>query len=63
MQVNKYINTSLKVHMPRYGCDVGYNDLSNRNMHEKKQHGALHWSSTPKTKLAPLPLGLEPDLE
>ena len=49
--------------MFRYGCDMGYNDVSNRNTHEKKQHGALHWTSTQKTNLAPLPLGLEPNLD
>jgi len=25
----------------RYGCDISYNDLSNRNAHEKKTHGKL----------------------
>eukprot|EP00088_Acartia_fossae_P049248 TRINITY_DN5415_c0_g1_i1.p1 TRINITY_DN5415_c0_g1~~TRINITY_DN5415_c0_g1_i1.p1 ORF type:complete len:739 (-),score=200.70 TRINITY_DN5415_c0_g1_i1:179-2104(-) len=25
----------------RYGCDIGYNDRSNRNAHEKKKHGQL----------------------
>ena len=25
----------------RYGCDIGYNDVSNRNSHEKKKHGGL----------------------
>ena len=27
-------------HRCRYGCDIGYNDISNRNAHEKKTHGA-----------------------
>ena len=26
-------------HRCRYGCDVGYNDISNRNAHERKTHG------------------------
>ena len=26
-------------HRCRYGCDIGYNDISNRNAHEKKTHG------------------------
>ena len=25
----------------RYGCDISYNDHSNRNAHEKKTHGKL----------------------
>ena len=25
----------------RYGCDISYNDLSNRNAHEKRTHGKL----------------------
>ena len=25
----------------RYGCDIAYNDSSNRNAHEKKKHGKL----------------------
>ena len=28
----------------RYGCEVRYNDLSNRNSHEKKKHGGLYAS-------------------
>ena len=26
-------------HRCRYGCDIGYNDISNRNAHERKTHG------------------------
>ena len=25
----------------RYGCNMAYNDVSNRNSHEKKKHGGL----------------------
>ena len=31
----------LTVSLFRYGCDIGYNDVSNRNSHEKKKHGGL----------------------
>jgi len=26
----------------RYGCDIAYNDVSNRNQHEKRRHGQLY---------------------
>jgi len=29
----------------RYGCGRAYNDISNRNQHERKTHGSLHISS------------------
>ena len=32
----------LKPYRCRYGCDIAYNDRSNRNSHEKKSHGGLH---------------------
>ena len=37
------INVHLKTYpyQCRYGCDVKYNDISNRNSHEKKKHGQL----------------------
>ena len=37
------INVHLKTYpyQCRYGCDVKYNDTSNRNSHEKKKHGEL----------------------
>ena len=28
----------------RYGCDIAYNDKSNRNQHERKQHGKVYTS-------------------
>ena len=45
-------NSALKCHMMnvhirsrpyncRYGCNMAYNDVSNRNSHEKKKHGGL----------------------
>ena len=40
---NHKMNNHLKLrpHRCRYGCDIGYNDTSNRNAHEKKKHGGL----------------------
>ena len=40
---NHTMNNHLKLrpHRCRYGCDIGYNDTSNRNAHEKKKHGGL----------------------
>ena len=37
------INVHLKTYPYhcRYGCDAKYNDISNRNSHEKKKHGGL----------------------
>ena len=35
------MHLKLKPHRCRYGCDIGYNDTSNRNAHEKKTHGKL----------------------
>ena len=35
------MHLKLKPHRCRYGCDIGWNDRSNRNQHEKKTHGAL----------------------
>ena len=35
------IHLKLRPHRCRYGCDIGYNDTSNRNAHEKKKHGGL----------------------
>ena len=40
---NHKMNNHLKLrpHRCRYGCDIGYNDTSNRNAHERKKHGGL----------------------
>lgn len=35
------VHLKLKPYSCRYGCDISYNDLSNRNQHEKKKHGKL----------------------
>ena len=35
------VHLKLRPHRCRYGCDIGYNDISNRNSHEKKIHGGL----------------------
>ena len=35
------IHLKLRPHKCRYGCNVSYNDTSNRNAHEKKTHGKL----------------------
>ena len=43
-QLEKHrINVHLKTrpYNCRYGCDISYNDTSNRNSHEKKTHGKL----------------------
>ena len=42
--LNKHImNVHLKLrpYSCRYGCEFAYNDVSNRNAHEKKTHGKL----------------------
>ena len=35
------VHLKLRPYKCRFGCDFAYNDLSNRNHHEKKQHGKL----------------------
>ena len=35
------IHLKLRPYNCRYGCDVSYNDTSNRNAHEKKTHGKM----------------------
>ena len=35
------VHLKLKPYSCRYGCDISYNDTSNRNSHEKKKHGKL----------------------
>ena len=36
-EMSMHIKT--RPHRCRYGCDIGYNDISNRNAHERKTHG------------------------
>ena len=38
-RINMHLKT--KPYNCRYGCDISYNDDSNRNAHEKKTHGKL----------------------
>ena len=40
---NHRVNVHLKTypHKCRYGCDVRYNDVNNRNSHERKKHGGV----------------------
>ena len=35
------MHLKLKPYNCRYGCDISYNDTSNRNHHERKRHGKL----------------------
>ena len=35
------MHLKLKPYNCRYGCDLSYNDISNRNAHEKRRHGKL----------------------
>ena len=35
------VHLKLRPYRCRYGCDDSYNDISNRNQHEKKKHGQL----------------------
>ena len=35
------VHLKLQPYKCRYGCDIAYNDISNRNQHEKKKHGKL----------------------
>jgi len=47
---NRLENHKMNVHLKlrpykcRYGCEFGYNDLSNRNAHERKKHGQVFQS-------------------
>ena len=38
------VHIKLRPYNCRYGCDIAYNDTSNRNQHEKKKHGKLFTS-------------------
>ena len=40
------VHLKLRPFQCRYGCDFGYNDISNRNAHEKKKHGKLFINGT-----------------
>ena len=43
-KLNKHrmsVHLKLRPYNCRYGCDISYNDTSNRNQHEKKSHGKL----------------------
>ena len=44
------VHLKLRPYNCRYGCDIAYNDTSNRNQHEKKIHGKLY--TTEKEKKA-----------
>ena len=35
------VHLKLRPYRCRYGCDIGYNDSSNRNCHERKKHGGI----------------------
>jgi len=35
------VHTKTRPYPCRYGCDIAYNDNSNRNQHEKRKHGQL----------------------
>ena len=35
------VHLKLRPYKCRYGCDIAYNDSSNRNCHEKKKHGGI----------------------
>ena len=42
LEVNRMnIHLKLRPYKCRYGCDISYNDTSNRNHHEKKTHGKI----------------------
>ena len=47
------LHLKLRPYNCRYGCDIAYNDMSNRNQHEKKKHGKLFTS--PKDEEESLP--------
>ena len=43
-KLNKHkmnVHLKLRPYNCRYGCNISYNDLSNRNQHEKKTHGKI----------------------
>ena len=57
------VHLKLRPHSCRYGCDISYNDTSNRNQHEKKKHGKLFTTEKEeKLKEKIESLGLDKDL-
>jgi len=57
------IHLKLRPYSCRYGCDISYNDLSNRNSHEKKKHGKLFTTDKEKRLREKIEfLGLNEDL-
>ena len=44
------MHLKLRPYNCRYGCDIAYNDTSNRNQHEKKTHGKLFTTEIEKKK-------------
>ena len=42
------VHLKLRPYNCRYGCDIAYNDTSNRNQHEKKTHGKLFTTNKEK---------------
>ena len=38
------VHLKLRPYNCRYGCDISYNDTSNRNAHERKTHGKIFTS-------------------
>ena len=57
------VHLKLRPHSCRYGCDISYNDTSNRNQHDKKKHGKLFTTEKEeKLKEKIESLGLDKDL-
>ena len=60
-QMNMHLK--LRPYSCRYGCDISYNDTSNRNSHEKKKHGQLFTTEKEKRLREKIEfLGLDEDL-
>jgi uncharacterized Zn-finger protein len=52
LKKHEAIHQNEKPYRCREGCDVGYNDSSNRNQHERKLHGARGgWSKGPRQRI------------
>eukprot|EP00088_Acartia_fossae_P062838 TRINITY_DN7616_c0_g1_i2.p1 TRINITY_DN7616_c0_g1~~TRINITY_DN7616_c0_g1_i2.p1 ORF type:complete len:704 (-),score=85.19 TRINITY_DN7616_c0_g1_i2:60-2171(-) len=47
------VHTKERPYKCRFGCDLGYNDTSNRNAHEKKKHGKLFSTKRSNTNHVP----------
>ena len=55
------VHLKLRPYACRYGCDISYNDSSNRNSHERKTHGkAFTTTSEEKLKEKIKVLGIDP---